>query len=129
MLKYILKRILMVIPVLLGVTVIIFLITRVLARTRLRWFWASTQRPGDGGMARRQRLDDPIWLQYINFIVGALQGNLGTSYYTHQPVTAEIAARSRHRRAGYLRHHRGVDRRRGLGRAGGSEERTRRPTT
>ena len=33
MLKYILKRILMVIPVLLGVTVIIFLITRVLAPT------------------------------------------------------------------------------------------------
>lgn len=94
MLKYILKRILMVIPVLLGVTVIIFLITRVLApdpapvvlgehaTTEAMAAWRA-----DNG------LDDPIWLQYINFIVGALQGNLGTSYYTHQPVTAEIAAR------------------------------------
>ena len=94
MLKYILKRILMVIPVLLGVTIIIFLITRVLApdpapvvlgehaTTEAMAAWRA-----DNG------LDDPIWLQYINFIVGALQGNLGTSYYTHQPVTAEIAAR------------------------------------
>ncbi len=70
MLKYILKRILMVIPVLLGVTVIIFLITRVLApdpapvvlgehaTTEAMAAWRA-----DNG------LDDPIWLQYINFIV------------------------------------------------------------
>lgn len=94
LLKYILKRILMVIPVLLGVTVIIFLITRVLAPDPAPVVLgehataeAMVQWRADNG------LDSPIWLQYVNFIVGAVQGNLGTSYYTHQPVTAEIAAR------------------------------------
>ena len=93
-LKYILKRILMVIPVLLGVSVIIFLITRILApdpapvvlgehatsEAMIKW-------RADNGLA------DPVWLQFINFIGNALHGDLGTSYYSHQPVTNEIAAR------------------------------------
>ncbi len=94
MLKYILKRILMVIPVLLGVTIIIFFITRVLA---------SDPAPvvlGEHATAEAMAawradygLDDPIWMQYINFLVAALQGDLGTSYYTHTSVAAELAAR------------------------------------
>lgn len=94
LLKYILKRILLVIPVLLGVTVIIFLITRVLAPDPAPVVLGehatqeamATWRMDNG-------LDDPIWLQYINFVVGAVQGNLGTSYYTHQPVMNEILSR------------------------------------
>ena len=38
-------------------------------------------------------LDDPIWMQYVNFPVSAIQGDLGTSYYTHTPVASELAAR------------------------------------
>ena len=94
MLKYILKRILMVIPVLLGVTVIIFLITRVLAPDPAPVVLGEHATPEAMAAWRADNgLDDPIWLQYVNFVVGALQGDLGTSYYTHQPVTEEIAAR------------------------------------
>ena len=94
MLKYILKRILMVIPVLLGVTIIIFLITRVLAPDPAPVVLGEHATPEAMAAWRADNgLDDPIWMQYINFIVGAVQGDLGTSYYTHQPVTAEIAAR------------------------------------
>ena len=81
MLKYILKRILMVIPVLLGVTIIIFFITRVLA---------SDPAPvvlGEHATAEAMAawradygLDDPIWMQYVNFLVSA-------------PVASELAAR------------------------------------
>ena len=94
MLKYILKRILMVIPVLLGVTIIIFFITRVLA---------SDPAPvvlGEHATAEAMAawradygLDDPIWMQYVNFLVSAIQGDLGTSYYTHTSVASELAAR------------------------------------
>ena len=35
-------------------------------------------------------LNDPIVIQYLNFISGALHGDLGTSYYTHSSVTSEI---------------------------------------
>ena len=72
MLKYILKRILMVIPVLLGVTIIIFFITRVLA---------SDPAPvvlGEHATAEAMAawradygLDDPIWMQYVNFLATA----------------------------------------------------------
>ena len=94
MLKYILKRILMVIPVLLGVTVIIFLITRVLAPDPAPVVLGEHATPEAMAAWRADNgLDDPIWLQYVNFVVGAVQGDLGTSYYTHQPVTQEIAAR------------------------------------
>lgn len=94
MLKYILKRILMVIPVLLGVTVIIFLITRVLASDPAPVVLGehATQEAMAAWRADNG-LNDPIWLQYLNFIIGAVQGNLGTSYYTHVPVAQEIASR------------------------------------
>lgn len=94
MLKYILKRILMVIPVLLGVTVIIFLITRVLAPDPAPVVLGEHATAEAMAAWRADNgLDDPIWMQYINFIIGAVQGDLGTSYYTHTPVTQEIAAR------------------------------------
>ena len=94
MLKYILKRILMVIPVLLGVSIIIFLITRVLApdpapvvlgeHATLEAMFNWREAHG---------LNDPIWLQYVHFVGNALQGDFGTSYYSNQPVIQEIAAR------------------------------------
>ena len=36
-------------------------------------------------------LDEPLLEQYWNFFIGLLQGDLGYSYYTDQPVTAIIA--------------------------------------
>ncbi|MEF9924896.1 MAG: ABC transporter permease [Raoultibacter sp.] len=94
MFKYILKRILMVIPVLLGVSVIIFFITRVLAPDPAPVVLGEHATPeamaawrADNGLA------DPLWQQFINFIGGALQGDLGTSYYSNQPVTQEIMNR------------------------------------
>lgn len=93
-LKYIIKRILLVIPVLLGVTVIIFLITRVLAADPAPVVLGEHATPDQMAAWRADNgLDDPIWLQYVNFLVGAVQGDLGESYYTHTSITKEIAAR------------------------------------
>ncbi|MEG0775937.1 MAG: ABC transporter permease [Raoultibacter sp.] len=94
MLKYILKRILMVIPVLLGVSVIIFFITRVLAPDPAPVVLGEHATAEAMAAWRMDNgLSDPIWQQFINFIGGALQGNLGTSYYSHQAVTQEIMTR------------------------------------
>ena len=94
MLKYILKRILMVIPVLLGVTIIIFFITRVLASDPAPVVLGEHATPEAMAAWRADYgLDDPIWMQYVNFLVSAVQGDLGTSYYTHTSVAAEIASR------------------------------------
>jgi peptide/nickel transport system permease protein len=94
MIKYIIKRLLQLIPVLIGVSVIVFLLMRVCA-------------PDPGPIVLGQHateetikewrnangLNDPIISQYIDFITGAVKGDLGTSYYTKISVTKEISAR------------------------------------
>ncbi|MCL2882966.1 MAG: ABC transporter permease [Coriobacteriia bacterium] len=94
MLKYIIKRLLMVIPVLLGVTIIIFLITRILAPDPAPVVLGEHATPAAMAAWRADHgLNDPIWLQYGHFIINALHGDLGTSYYTNAPVTQEIFSR------------------------------------
>ncbi len=94
MAKYIAKRLLMLIPVLLGVSIIVFVLLRVFAADpsgvvlgehatdAAKQAWRDTQ-----------GLNDPIWLQYWNFISGAVVGNFGQSYYTKTDVSTEIFSR------------------------------------
>ena len=94
MIKYIVKRILMLIPVLLGVSMIVFFLLRVCAPDPapvVLGEHATTEamdawRDANG-------LSDPIVVQYVNFVKGALTGELGNSYYTKTPVFDEIMSR------------------------------------
>jgi peptide/nickel transport system permease protein len=94
MLKYIIKRILMLIPVLIGVSIIVFLIMRVFSPDPAPIVLGqhATQEAAE---AWRQvnGLNDPIYLQYFHYLQGALTGDLGTSYYTKTPVVKEIFTR------------------------------------
>jgi len=94
MLKYIIKRILMLIPVLLGVSIIVFLIMRVLSPDPAPIVLGqhATQQAVEA-WRQANGLNDPIYLQYFHYLQGALTGDLGTSYYTKSPVTKEILAR------------------------------------
>ena len=94
MFKFIVKRILMLIPVLIGVSIIVFLIMRVFSPDPAPFVLgqhatieaANEWREANG-------LNDPIYIQYFNFIKGVLSGDLGTSYYTKTPVIEEIISR------------------------------------
>lgn len=94
MLKYILKRILMLIPVLIGVSIIVFLIMRVFSPDPAPIVLGqhATQQTVDA-WRQANGLNDPIYLQYFNYLQGALTGDLGTSYYTKTSVTKEILTR------------------------------------
>lgn len=94
MLKYILKRILQAIPVLLGVSVIVFLIMRVFSADPAPVVLGQHATP-EAMQAWRdaQGLNDPIIVQYFDFLFGAIRGDLGESYYTHTPVLQELMAR------------------------------------
>jgi len=84
----------MLIPVLIGVSIIVFLIMRVFSpdpapivlgqHATLQAVAAWRQANG---------LNDPIPLQYVHYLQGALTGNLGMSYYTKTPVVKEIFSR------------------------------------
>ncbi|MGN0602171.1 MAG: ABC transporter permease [Oscillospiraceae bacterium] len=94
MAKYITKRLLMLIPVLIGVSLIVFLLLRV---------FAADPAPvvlGEHASAEAiqewrdsQGLNDPILKQYWDFISGAVTGDFGSSYYTKTPVFTEIMSR------------------------------------
>ena len=44
-------------------------------------------------LRKKMLLDDPIYLQYFRFLASALQGDLGRSIYSHQPVVGMILER------------------------------------
>jgi len=94
MLKYAVKRIIAVIPVLIGVSIIVFSLMRVFSPDPAPIVLGqhATQ---ESITAWRQSngLEEPVIKQYLTYVGGALHGDLGVSYYTKTPVAAEIGAR------------------------------------
>lgn len=84
----------MLIPVLIGVSIIVFLIMRVFSPDPAPIVLGqhATQQATEA-WRQANGLNDPIYLQYFHYLKGALTGDLGTSYYTKLPVTQEIFAR------------------------------------
>lgn len=94
MAKYIVKRILQSILVLLGVSIIVFLIMRVFSADPAPVVLGQHATEAQIESWREANgLNQPLVTQYFNFLFGALHGDLGTSYYTHASVTDEIMSR------------------------------------
>lgn len=94
MLRYVLKRLLQVIPVLIGVSIIVFTILRVFSPDPapvVLGQHATAEAVTEWRNANG--LNDPLPIQYFNFIKGIFTGDLGTSYYTKKPVLDEITSR------------------------------------
>lgn len=91
-LRYLRRRILSALIALIGVSILIFLIVRVLpgdpARIALGPF-ASQQQVEQ--LRERLRLDEPLVTQYYYFITGMFRGDLGISLFTNRPVVQDIA--------------------------------------
>nr|WP_302597708.1 ABC transporter permease [uncultured Cellulosilyticum sp.] len=94
MAKYILKRILMLIPVLLGVSIIIFGIMRVFSPDPAPIVLGQhATQEAMSEWREANGLDKPIVVQYVNYMKGVLTGDFGNSYYTKTPVAKEIFSR------------------------------------
>lgn len=90
--KYILKKLLLAIPVLLGITVIDYAIMS-LAGSPLDMLVGP--RISQGTVAARAAqwgLDQPIYMQYWHWLTEVLRGNLGYSYKSYQPVAELIGS-------------------------------------
>ncbi|MEN6429754.1 MAG: ABC transporter permease [Coriobacteriales bacterium] len=94
MLKYVVKRVLMVIPVMIGVSIIVFALMRVFSPDPAPIVLGqhATQESMEA-WREANGLDEPIAQQYFSYLAGALKGDLGVSYYTKTPVAKEIGAR------------------------------------
>ncbi len=94
MLKYIGKRLLMLIPVLLGVTFIVFSIMYMTPGDPAQLILGESAPPEAVAELRTDMgLDDPFIVQYGRFVVNAVQGDFGKSYTTKREVFSEIFAR------------------------------------
>jgi peptide/nickel transport system permease protein len=84
----------MLIPVLLGISVVTFSMLRLIPGDPCRIMLgerATVAMCAD--FRNRMGLNDPIYVQYARYLTGILKGDLGTSIKTGQPVTAELAER------------------------------------
>lgn len=94
MARYIGKRLLQMVLLLLGITFIVFT-SLYLAPGDPAELVAGANATADDVVRMRAflGLDKPFLVQYWNYLSGLLQGNLGTSITTRQPILEEIAIR------------------------------------
>jgi peptide/nickel transport system permease protein len=94
--RYIAVRLVSLIPILLGVSVLVFSMQHLVPGDIVD-IVSGDQAYGDKNAAARLReqlrLDRPIVEQYVLWLAGALRGNLGTSFVSGRPVIDEILRR------------------------------------
>lgn len=94
MLKYIRRRILGTLPTLLLVVTFVFFFVRLIPGDPARLVAGEQATQADVEVIRvKLGLDKPLGTQYIEYLVGLIKGDLGTSLRTKRPVTTEIAGR------------------------------------
>ena len=91
---YILKRLLSAIPVLLGITVIVFLIMALIPGDPATAILGSYATPENVEKLNRDLgLDKPLVQQYFIWLGNMLQGDFGTSFSLNRPVLDEVLER------------------------------------
>lgn len=94
MIKLIFKRLLMLIPVLLGVSFLVFTILSLTPGDPVEMKLGDNYTPEAYETLRHDMgLDRPFLVRYVTYIADAVRGDFGESYSTGNPVTAEILAR------------------------------------
>lgn len=94
MIKYIVKRIFQMIPMMLVLSLIVFLMVRMIPGDPVD-LMLGFDVPKDTKEYERERLglNDPLPQQYLRFVGNALKGDLGTSIFSGEPVIKELAKR------------------------------------
>ncbi len=94
MVKFLAKRILSLIFVVIGITLVVFIATHCLP--------ADPARAAAGPSASKEQveekrvelgLDRPLYVQYLDYMKGLAHFDMGKSYKSRQPVTQEISSR------------------------------------
>ena len=97
MAKYIVKRFFLMIPTLIGVAVLIFLLLRVIPGdvVEVRFVAQGQFTSQDVLQIERAKLglDQPLWKQFVTWMVGLLRFDFGVSMWTGAPITEEIKLR------------------------------------
>jgi peptide/nickel transport system permease protein len=94
MLRFVVRRVLLLIPILLGLSILVFVWIRALPGSPAQALLGERATPETIKQINHQYgLDRPIWLQYWKYLEQTAQLKLGTSITTRQTVLTEIGQR------------------------------------
>lgn len=95
--KYILRRLILIIPILLGVSIILFTIMNLTPGDPAQLLLGETYT--EEALEQLQEelgLNDNFFVRYFNYLTDALHGDFGTSYRTRNPVFQDVFDRFPH---------------------------------
>lgn len=88
---FIIKRLLQIIPVLIGLSILIFGLTRLIPGDAVRLALGPEATEEQIVQMRESLgLNDPIYIQYFNYLGGLFSGDLGESLRTHRNVMTDL---------------------------------------
>ncbi len=94
MLGYALRRLALTVPVLLGISVIVFLVISLIPGDPATAILGSFATPENVERINKELgLDQPLPVQYLTWLQGVLEGDLGRSYSLNRPVLDEVMER------------------------------------
>jgi peptide/nickel transport system permease protein len=94
--RYVLRRLLLMLPTLLGVAVLVFVLMRVVPGDIVEMRYAEGQFFTPELVAKeraRLGLDRPLWQQFLDWMWGIVRLDFGRSMWSGNPITREIALR------------------------------------
>src|SRR6185295_6489218 len=91
MLNFILRRLLYTIPILLGITVLVFLLFHVVGGNPVYRILGKNASPAEiARLAHQMGLDRPLIIQYFDYLRGLLRLDFGRSWETKQRIAQMI---------------------------------------
>src|SRR5579859_4813372 len=93
--KYVARRLALLVPTLLGVSILVFVLVRLLPgdATTLQLQDARTTAADEAAIRHQLGLDQPIYVQYVTWLGTVARGDLGRSFKSHNPVMDELSGR------------------------------------
>ena len=93
MMTYITRRLLQGIPIILGVTLVTFVLFNVFGGNPVLQFLGKSATAAEiAAMEREYGFDQPLWIQYLQYLQQVITFDFGRSFVTKEQVTSMIAA-------------------------------------
>lgn len=91
MLRYLIKRLLYMIPIIIGLSILMFILSRLMPGDSVRLALGPDATANQiAALERELGLDKPIVIQYFDYLLGFIRGDLGMSLRTNRNVALDI---------------------------------------
>jgi len=93
MTTYLARRVILLIPTLMIVSIIVFTLMRFIPGDAVQIMVQQRYGPTEELVRHQLGLDRPATIQYVSWLSGILRGDFGTSLWTHRPILGDIVSR------------------------------------